>query len=502
MSTLDRRTFLIAGTLAAAGLGLAACTPEGDWVRLEASAIESLRRRIEGIVLVPGDTGFTNAWLPKNGRFADAVPQLVVRVAGDADVATCLDWAGDHGLPIAVRGGGHNYAGLSTTTGLVIDLSRLAQVRIDDGTGTMTAGGAATNRDVFEASRGGRWLLPGGTCLSVGLGGLALGGGIGYHSRWAGLTSDHLRSARLVTAAGEVVTASEREHPELFWALRGGTGGTFGVCTEFEFDLAPVPRRDVVYYRFGWTGADAALELLTALDRIHKTAPPEFVASAGMQATPIEGNSPRQAMDVFVRGQFLGTEDDFRAIAQPLLDAAPATSDLRVEPFWEVAPRFTNPESENHSWGDISRYADAPIPESAFERIVELLADAPSRSEHTNAQFWMLGWVGGDVIDAIGRTDTAYVHRGMTALLRPTPVWSNLSDAAVVADLEAWTGDVIAVLDPHTPRESYQNFPNRGIEDWPEQYFAENLGRLREVKAAWDPDGVFTSVQGLPGPGS
>jgi FAD/FMN-containing dehydrogenase len=89
----------------------------------------------------------------------------------------------------------------------------------------------------------------------------------------------------------------------------------------------------------------------------------------------------------------------------------------------------------------------------------------------------------------------------MTALLRPTPVWSNLSDAAVVADLEAWTDDVIAVLDPHTPRESYQNFPNRGIEDWPEQYFAENLGRLREVKVAWDPDGVFTSAQALPGPG-
>jgi FAD/FMN-containing dehydrogenase len=210
VSTFDRRTFLIAGTLAAAGVGLSACTPEGDWVRIEASAIESLRRRIDGVVLVPGDTGFTNAWLPKNGRFADTVPQLVVRVAGDADVATCLDWAGEHGLPIAVRGGGHNYAGLSTTTGLVIDLSSLAQVRIDDVAGTMIAGGAATNRDVFEASRGGRWLLPGGTCLSVGLGGLVLGGGIGYHSRWAGLTSDHLRSARLVTAAGDVVTASER----------------------------------------------------------------------------------------------------------------------------------------------------------------------------------------------------------------------------------------------------------------------------------------------------
>jgi FAD/FMN-containing dehydrogenase len=496
--SFDRRTFLVAGTLAAAGVGLAACTIDGDWVRLEASAIDALRRRIDGTVLVPGDAGFTNAWLPRNGRYADTVPQLVVRVAGERDVARCLHWSREHRLPIAVRGGGHNYAGLSTTTGLVIDLSQLSSVRVASG-GTMTVGGAATNADVLDATRGGAWLLPGGTCLSVGVGGLVLGGGIGYHSRWAGLTSDHLRSARVVTANGEVVTASADEHADLFWALRGGTGGTFGVCTEFEFEAAPVPRGDIVYYRFTWTGADAALAMLVALDRIHQTAPPEFVASAGVQATPADVDGPRAAMDVFVRGQFLGSEDDFMSIVEPLLQAAPpATRDIRVEPFWEVAPRFTNAESENHSWGDISRYADGPLPESALERVVDLIADAPSRTESTNVQFWMIGWVGGAVIDSIGRTDTAYVHRGMTELLRPTPVWANLTDAVLVSDLEAWTSDVIDVLDPHTPRESYQNFPNRSIEDWPEQYFAENLARLLEVKATWDPHGVFHSAQGLP----
>lgn len=497
MTSLDRRTFLVAGTLAAAGFGLTACTIDGDWVRLEASAIDALRRRLDGTVLMPGDAGFTMAWMPKNGRFADTVPQLVVRVAGDADVATCLDWAGEHGLPIVVRGGGHNYAGLSTTTGLVIDLGALSAVRVGSD-GTMTVGGAATNADVLEATRGGRWILPGGTCLSVGVGGLALGGGIGYHSRWAGLTSDRLRTARMVTAAGEVVTASAEENADLFWALRGGTGGTFGVCTEFEFDAVPVPTGDIIYYRFAWTGADAALAMLIALDRIHQTAPPEFVASAGVQATPIGDDGPRAAMDAFVRGQFLGSEAEFLAIVAPLLEAAPpASRDIRTEPFWEVAPRFTNPEAENHSWGDIARYANAPLPETALERVVDLLADAPSRTASTNVQFWMIGWVGGAIMDSIGRTDTAYVHRGMTELLRPTPVWANLTDAALVVDLEAWTTAVVDVLDPHTPRESYQNFPNRAIEDWPEQYFAENLARLREVKAEWDPDGVFRSPQAL-----
>lgn len=498
MPTLDRRTFLLAGTLAAVGAGLAACTPGGDWVRLEASAIAALRRRIEGTVLVPGDVGFANSWMPRNGRFADTAPRLVVRVAGDADVVTCLAWCREHGLPIAVRGGGHSYAGLSTTTGLVVDLSGLSAVRVGSD-GGITVGGGATNADLLEATRDGPWLLPGGTCLSVGVGGLVLGGGIGYHSRWAGLTSDRLRSARVVTAGGDVVVASAAEHPDLFWALRGGTGGTFGVCTEFRFEAVPVPRRDLVYYRFAWTGADAALAMLVALDRIHQTAPPEFVASAGIQATPVGDDGPRAAMDVFVRGQFLGSEDDFLAIVAPLLEATPppASREVRVEPFWKVAPRFTNPESENHSWGDISRYADAPLPEAALQRIVDLTADAPSRTPTTNVQFWMIGWVGGAVIDSVGRTDTAYVHRGMTELLRPTPVWANLTDAALVTDLEAWTSAAIGVLDPHTSRESYQNFPNRAIEDWPEQYFAENLGRLRSAKAEWDPDEVFGSAQGL-----
>ncbi|MGW4929073.1 FAD-binding oxidoreductase [Agromyces sp. NPDC004153] len=497
MSTIDRRTFLLAGALAAAGVGLAGCTFPADWVRLEASAVESLRRRIRGTVLVSGDTGFTAAWMPRNGRYADTVPQLAVRVADDRDVATCLSWSAEQGLPIAVRGGGHSYAGLSTTRGLVVDLSKLSDVAVGSD-GLMTVGGAATNAGVLEATLGGDWLLPAGTCLSVCVGGLALGGGIGYHSRWAGLTSDRLRSARVVTADGEVVDASADEHPDLFWALRGGTGGSFGVVTEFRFDAARVPRDDIVYYRFAWTGADAAIAVLVELDRIQQSAPAEFVASAGVQATPIGDDGARAAMDVFVRGQFLGSEEDFRAIVAPLLAAAePSSTDVRVEPFWEVAPRFTNPASENHSWGDISRYADAPLPEAALARVVDLLADAPSRSTTTNVQFWMIGWVGGPVIDSLGRTDTAYVHRGMTSLLRPTPVWANLTDAALVADLEEWTAAAIDVLDPHTPRESYQNFPNRAIEDWEAQYFAENLERLREVKSTWDPRGVFASVQGI-----
>jgi FAD/FMN-containing dehydrogenase len=124
--------------------------------------------------------------------------------------------------------------------------------------------------------------------------------------------------------------------------------------------------------------------------------------------------------------------------------------------------------------------------------------ECPSRSEVANGSIWSLGWVGGAVVDALGRTDTAYVHRGMTTLLRPTTVWPNDAPVSVGQDLDAWSEEVIAILAPHTPNESYQNFPNRLIEDWPEQYYAENLERLVDVKTAVDPHDLFHNPQSIP----
>ena len=500
MKRLDRRQFLVAGTIAALGVGLAACTPEGDWVVIRSDAIEALRKRLKGTVLIAGDRGFTDAWMPTNGRYRDTVPLLVARVADERDVVECVRWAREHGIQAVPRGGGHSYAGLSTTTGLIVDLSQLNEVRVDTAAARITTGGAATNRDIFAACENGPLILPGGTCLSVAIGGLTLGGGIGYHTRWAGLTADHLTATRMVTADGEIVDADEQHNGDLFWASRGGAGGNFGIHTRFEFDLVPVPAADIVYYRFQWRGADAALAMLSTVDALEQTAPPEFVASGMAQATtPRDGEGPRDAVDVTLRGQFLGSLEDFHTLVAPVLEAAtPVSRQIVSQPFWQTAKIFTTEESANHSWGDLSRYTDKALPSSAFEKVVDLVVDAPSRSETDNASVWMLGWVGGDVVDRFGRTDTAYVHRGVRNLLRPTPVWSNMSPSSVSADLLDWTDEVIAVLEPHTPRESYQNFPNRRIKDWQQQYYAENFERLVGVKKAWDPDNVFRNAQSIP----
>ena len=130
--------------------------------------------------------------------------------------------------------------------------------------------------------------------------------------------------------------------------------------------------------------------------------------------------------------------------------------------------------------------------------IVDLLGACPSRSDDANGSFWSLGWVGGDVVGKFSRTETAYVHRTATTLLRPTTVWPNDAPASVGEDLNAWTAQVIAAIDPHTPTESYQNFPNRAIDDWQQEYYAENFERLVDVKTKHDPTNLFNNPQSIP----
>jgi FAD/FMN-containing dehydrogenase len=504
MRSISRRRFLRDSSLATLGtgaaLGLGGFRGGLSVLAQDASdgALDDLRQRLHGTLMVPGDSGYDSAYAPANGRFADIRPIAVARCADEADVVTAVDWCRENGVPPVARGGGHSYAGFSTNEGLVIDLRRLNRLDVDYDTGTARAGAAALNNDLFIATEDSPFFLPGGTCLGVGLGGLVLGGGIGYNAHWAGVTSDKLLSSRIVTADGEIRDIDAINEADLFWACRGGAGGSFGINTEFEFQLVEAPDR-VAWYRFGYRGADAAEAVLAAFDSIVQTAPPALNAVAMASAGPIGEGGPREAIDVMSRGQYIGPIDELRDIIAPLLrDVRPVTQTLEEMSFWDVQRMIASTETESHSWCDISRYANAPIRQRTTTDLVDLLVEAPSRSAEANASIWSLGWVGGAVMDAFERAETAYVHRGMTTLLRPTTVWPNDAPASVGDDLDAWSQAVIATLEPHTPHESYQNFPNRLIADWPEQYYADNFERLVDIKSAVDPTNLFTNPQSIP----
>ena len=244
-----------------------------------------------------------------------------------------------------------------------------------------------------------------------------------------------LRSAQVVTAAGEVVTASVDEHPELFWALRGGTGGTFGVCTELEFDAA---RRAERRHRLLPLHVDGG----RCRARDARGAQCHRRDRAGLNPAPLQACRPprsdrtgrmrRWTCSFEVMSRFRGRlQGDRRAVARR------STTPDAGHPYRTVLGRWRRGSptpSRRTTPGVTSR--GSPVPPCRGRRSnasSKSIADAPSRSPETNVQFWMIGWVGGRVVDSIGRTETAYVHRGMTELLRPTPVWANLTDAALVA---------------------------------------------------------------------
>lgn len=498
MGTTTRRDLLRSAAALGVGLGIGIGTAPPTAAGPETGAIEDLRRRLDGTVLLPGDPGFTAASAPANVRYRDVEPSVVAQCASENDVVTCIQWSQENGVPPVGRGGGHSYAGFSTNNGLVLDLSQLNSIDIDYSEGTAVVGGSASNGDLLDTMQDGPFFLPAGSCLGVCIGGFTLGGGIGYNTHWAGLTCDHLLSSRVVTASGELLEIDDSNHSDLFWAARGGAGGSFGIHTSFTFDLQQAPE-EIAYYRLDWRGAEAATAVLSAFDLLMQTAPPAFNASTMAQATEVGDGGPSEAIDTFSRGQYIGPMDELRELVSPLLEAAtPVKSTFEVMTFWDMQQLLARSETKPHSFGDYSRYVADPIPESAMSKMVELLTQCPSRTETSNGQLWSLGWTGGDVVNSIGRTETAYVHRDSKYLYRPTPEWSIDTPDSVAEELVAWTNEVIAVATPHTPNESYQNFPNLQIQDWQQQYYAENFERLVDIKTKYDDGNLFQNAQSIP----
>jgi FAD/FMN-containing dehydrogenase len=211
-------------------------TPDGVQAR---EVVEELRRKLRGDVLTPGTPEYEHRRPIWNGMFDDATPTAIVRCLDARDCAAAIGVVSERDILLAVRGGGHHVAGFGTCDGIVLDLGAMRSVTVDESRGLVRVGGGCTLRDVDAATSAVGCAVPLGVVSETGVGGLALSGGIGWRSRAHGFTSDNLLSARVVTAAGEIVTASETENADLLWGLRGG-GGNFGAVTEFTFAMHPV----------------------------------------------------------------------------------------------------------------------------------------------------------------------------------------------------------------------------------------------------------------------
>src|SRR6185437_8626637 len=251
--SIDRRGFLTRAAAAGASLAWVPGT-----VGLARAAPTSPGPPIRGQVIKRGAAGFAQAAHVYNSRFDGVLPSLVARPLDATDTRTAVQWAVAHGVPLRARSGGHSYAGFSTLNGgMVLDLRNLRGINVDLHARTATIGAGAQLIDVYSALAARGVTIPAGSCPSVGIAGHALGGGMGLAGRKFGLTTDNLLSARIVTADGKLITASAHQHPDLYWGLRGGGGGNFGVVTGFTFRVHAVPKT-VAWFFVRWPASHAA----------------------------------------------------------------------------------------------------------------------------------------------------------------------------------------------------------------------------------------------------
>ena len=451
-----------------------------------------MRARIEfsGDLLRPGDAGYDEARRIWNGAI-DRHPDLIARCTDAEDVIAALRYARERDLTIAVRGGGHGVAGHAVCDrGLVIDLSPLKAVRVDPDARTARVQAGVLLGEFDAATQAFGLATPAGVVSHTGVAGLTLGGGIGWLTRNLGATVDHLRSVQLVTADGELVGASERENPELFWGLRGG-GGNFGIVTEFEFGLHPVGPTVLagpIYYaledgvevlrRYRDVVADAPDELTTILTL--RQAPPFPSLPAELHGRPV----------VAVQACWSGDAERGERAVQPLRELGTPLLDLLApRPFVELqqANNAAVPHGWHYYWKSIET---PPFGDELIDALVEHTARITSPRSYT-----IIFQLGG-ALARVPEDATAYPQRDAAFNVNINAVW--LEDDRRADEHVRWTRDLYAAVEPHAGGRVYVNFLGAEGQDRVRAAYGDaKYRRLADLKHAWDPENVFHLNQNI-----
>ena len=453
---------------------------------------------IRGEVLVAGSAGYESARRSQIARFDDVRPYAVVRCRVPEDVAQALAFARQEGLHVALRSGGHCFAGRSSTTGLVIDVSAMDGISISEG--TVTVGAGARLAKVYDALAAHDRTIAAGCGPTVGIAGLTLGGGLGILGRSHGLTADQLLAARAVLADGRIIDCDQDRHGDLFWALRGAGGGQFAAVTELVFRTLPAPKATRFHLVWPWTMGPAVISAWQAW------APdaPDGVAASLVARVPADADMP-PFLTVF------GAVVDQEIAARAQLDKFVA--DIGVAPTHEIYVRGPYREIKRDlaeydvSSGErrpVERESGHSYSKSEFFRrelhpdlIAELLAHFAGRRRQQEARVLdFTPW--GGAYNRVPADATAFAHREDRFLLKHEVVVDAAATQAERHAARGWLSRSWALVHPSGSGGVYPNFPDPDLEDAARAYHGANLDRLRRVKATYDPDNVFRFTQSIP----
>ncbi|MBZ5738847.1 FAD-binding oxidoreductase [Nocardioides mangrovi] len=491
MTGWTRRAVLGAGALGA----LAACsssdggspapTPSSGGASSASGPVpwDRLRRHVQGTLARPGDPTYDQVRLLANPRYDGEHPLAVLSVGSEQDVATGLTFARDHDLPVALRSGGHSYPGWSgggSPRALVLDCRPLDDVSVSGSTATVGAGAALAH--VYEGIGGQGRAIAGGSCPTVGIAGLTLGGGVGVLTRALGLTCDAVTSMRVVTADGRLRTASADDEPDLYWALRGGGGGHLGMVTSFVMETTAAPTISSTYLEWPFDAAEQVIEAW------QQWAP---AADARLWSTlkALGGTTHTSGPTLLLSGTWTGPSAGLDAQLAGLLDHVPTPSvrSDHVRGYLEAMQAYAG-SGGRESFAATSHVAyDALDPAGIGDLLDRVQAAQDSGLKEAGISIDALGGTVGDLAPG----DTAFVHRDALATVQYTATFPP-GDARTA---DAFVHDFRSAMTPHWGDHAYVNYADPTIEDYRSAYFGANADRLAQARATYDPDGFFDQPQ-------
>lgn len=433
--------------------------------------LDSLSTALDGELLTPASPGYDAVRRPAMARYQDVRPRAIVRCATVADVVRTIAFARDTGTPVVPRGGGHCFAGRSSTEGVVLDLSHLDAIEVGpDGRATIGAG--ARLAQVYDGLHEHGRALPAGCGPTVGITGLALGGGLGLLGRRHGLTCDAMAGAQVVLADGRVVDCDAERESDLFWALRGAGGGQFGVVTSLVFATVPEPRTTRFDLRWPDTAAAA---VLAAWQDWAPDAPDDITANLTVIA------EPGRPLEVVVFGAALCDAETTSTLLDELVAAAGSRPESHVRGDLSVRDlkrSFADPDASDGAPIETtsrSEFFARPLPATAIGALLdELTAGPPNGRRELN-----LTAVGG-AYNRVPANATAFVHRAQRFLLEH-----------VASNDTEWVDRSWEIAHAHGSGRVYPNFPDPRLDGWAAAYHGDNVARLVAIKQAYDPERLF-----------
>ena len=454
---------------------------------MDGAAVTSLREGIRGAVITPGDEAYDASRQVRNGMI-DKRPAVIVQPVNAGDVMTAVRFAADNAMTVAVRGGGHSVPGFGTCDeGVVIDLSAMRGVRVDPLTQTARVSGGATWGDLNAAAYPFGLATTGGIISTTGVGGLTLGGGIGYLARGLGLALDNLLAADVVTADGGFHVASEKDDAELFWAIRGG-GGNFGVVTSFEFRLSPV--KDI-YGGPMFFELDKAGDLFRLYREFIADAPEQFGGFPAYQIAPplpfIPEDRHGDPLALMVTC-WAGDLDQGERVLRPFRDLAPVVAEMvgpMPYPALNSAFDALYPSGLRHYW-------KANFVSDLTDDAIAAHVEHGSRVPELTSTMHIYPING--ACHRVAPESTAFAYRDASFATVIAGMWPDAKDDE--ANI-AWVRDYYEATAPHSEEGGYINFMAEDDQSRIRANYRGNYDRLAEIKRRYDPGNLFRHNQNI-----